>query len=479
MVGAIAAGGGGFGGVAAYCLEEKLQQQEQQKQEEERQEREREQEAREWMPDQDGAPEEERERDETEILSGRARDQAQHSPDWSRTPARRDDEEEKKRAAERERERKAGSARRLAARVEWAETRNLATNDPWRAARIMGATAADGGELKRLAGGKATGRKLAKPVCHYTLNWAPGERPDRQEMMRAVTGSLKALGLEDRQALIVAHGDRPHAHAHVIVNRVSPETGKAASLSRSRMKLSKWAEDYERSQGRIRCQHRVWNNEKRARGERVAPQRRIPHARFQRERQSAPARRRAPDRARLNAAEQGQWKSIERSVWEQSAQSRARSITGLSTRSNGEWKTLYDRQRQEQKAEAKAASTLRRRFQRWRENGFHLGQLRATLTRNSELWRRGRSEMEPRHKRERVELGKEHTARAREIEGYAARHYHYQVAHGVIGVEVSSQVRQEREWGQEARERSARRREAHGVQPQRGPERERDDGPSR
>ena len=192
MVGAIAAGGGGFGGVAAYCLEEKLQQQEQQKQEEARQERE--QEAREWMPDQGGAPEEKRERDETEILSGRGRDQAQHSPDWSRAPARRDEEEEKKRAAERERERKAGGARRLAARVEWAETRNLATNDPWRAARIMGATAADGPELKRLAGGKATGRKLAKPVCHYTLNWAPEERPDRQEMSRAVTGSLQALG---------------------------------------------------------------------------------------------------------------------------------------------------------------------------------------------------------------------------------------------------------------------------------------------
>ena len=43
-----------------------------------------------------------------------------------------------------------------------------------RAARIMAAP-----ELKRLAGGAATGRKLEKPVCHYSLNWAKEEKPDR------------------------------------------------------------------------------------------------------------------------------------------------------------------------------------------------------------------------------------------------------------------------------------------------------------
>ena len=51
--------------------------------------------------------------------------------------------------------------------------------------------------------GLATGRKLTKPVCHYTLNWSPEEHPERQEMSRAVTGSLQALGLDQNQALIV------------------------------------------------------------------------------------------------------------------------------------------------------------------------------------------------------------------------------------------------------------------------------------
>ena len=36
----------------------------------------------------------------------------------------------------------------------------------------------------RLAGVAATGRKLEKPVCHYSLSWAKDEKPDRQEMRR-------------------------------------------------------------------------------------------------------------------------------------------------------------------------------------------------------------------------------------------------------------------------------------------------------
>ena len=69
-----------------------------------------------------------------------------------------------------------------AERVEWTETCNVATDQGDRAARIMAATAEASRELKRLAGGAATWRKLEKPVCHYSLNWARDEKPDRQEM---------------------------------------------------------------------------------------------------------------------------------------------------------------------------------------------------------------------------------------------------------------------------------------------------------
>ena len=40
-----------------------------------------------------------------------------------------------------------------------------------------------------------------------------------------------------------------HPHVHVIVNRVDAESGKAAELSKSKLRLSKWAEGYEQGQG--------------------------------------------------------------------------------------------------------------------------------------------------------------------------------------------------------------------------------------
>ena len=49
-------------------------------------------------------------------------------------------------------------------------------------------------DLKRLAGKSAAGRKLSKPVCHYSLSWAKIEALDRQEMSRAAAEGLKALG---------------------------------------------------------------------------------------------------------------------------------------------------------------------------------------------------------------------------------------------------------------------------------------------
>ncbi len=139
-------------------------------------------------------------------------------------------------------------------RVAWTDTRNLPTVRAERAARLMAATAKAAPDLKRLAGGA---RKLAKPVLHYLLSWAQDETPTRQEMSRAVDGSLEALGLEGHEALIAAHDDTRHPHVHVVANRVDPETGKAAKLGNGKLRLSGWAEGYEREQGRIRCERRV------------------------------------------------------------------------------------------------------------------------------------------------------------------------------------------------------------------------------
>ena len=285
-----------------------------------------------------------------------------------------------------------------AERVEWTETRNLATEQGDRAGRIMAATAEASPELKRLAGAAATGRKLEKPVCHYSLNWAKEEKPDRQEMSRAAEASLKALGMERHQALIVSHRDG-QPHVHVIANRVDPESGKAAGLSRSKLKLSKWAERYEREQGKIRCPARERNNKRREAGERVVDGRGHSGGRFRRERMSPqqepreviPAQREGPERERVA------WhRAEERMHWERIQQWREQDLGKLERRSKWEWSELYGRQERQRQQLAKDCHGVLGRF---------------------------RAELEARQRLERISLGKAHSEAVREIENLAGRVY--------------------------------------------------------
>lgn len=111
-------------------------------------------------------------------------------------------------------------------------------------------------DLKKRAGIKATGRKMTKPVYAFTLNWHEADNPDAAHMHETAVEALRALGLENHQAVIVEHTDRPHKHVHIIVNLVDPDTGKAASLSNDEHKLDRWADDYEQTQGVIRSPDR-------------------------------------------------------------------------------------------------------------------------------------------------------------------------------------------------------------------------------
>ena len=124
---------------------------------------------------------------------------------------------------------------------------DLAPCSPDHAARVMAATVSSAMALKKLAGIKATGRKLTDPVFHYTLSWQDHYRPTQDEIERAVYGSLEALGLEDRQAYIVGHDDSDHFHVHVVVNRVSPDDGRAAKVYRTGKALQEWALEYEKT----------------------------------------------------------------------------------------------------------------------------------------------------------------------------------------------------------------------------------------
>ena len=151
-------------------------------------------------------------------------------------------------------------------RVAFTETVNLPTNDPHRATAHMIDTATHAGTLKQAAG-IAPGRKLQYPVYCYSLAWHPSEKPTREEQVQAAHDTLKTLGLNDRQALIVGHQDTDHPHVHVIVNRVCPSTGRSAVMSNDQVALSRWAQQYEHQRGHVFCPDRVENNKARQRGE--------------------------------------------------------------------------------------------------------------------------------------------------------------------------------------------------------------------
>ena len=98
-------------------------------------------------------------------------------------------------------------------RVDWTATRNLASDNPEMASRIMAATARQQDALKQQAGGSVAGNKSDQVVFHYSLGWHPSEREEltKAEMLRAADESIRAIGGEDHQAMIYAHNDAEHS----------------------------------------------------------------------------------------------------------------------------------------------------------------------------------------------------------------------------------------------------------------------------
>src|SRR5215831_14199282 len=99
-------------------------------------------------------------------------------------------------------------------RVAWTSARNLPTDEPELAAKIMRATASQN-------------VRVSQPVYHVALSFDPTDNVDRKTMERVADNILRELKLDQHQAIIVAHEDRAHPHLHILVNRIHPETGRA------------------------------------------------------------------------------------------------------------------------------------------------------------------------------------------------------------------------------------------------------------
>ncbi|MEL6826632.1 MAG: relaxase/mobilization nuclease domain-containing protein [Pseudomonadota bacterium] len=161
-------------------------------------------------------------------------------------------------------------------RVLWTETRNLASDDPDVAWRLMAATHMDAKRLQAehcTANGKdfhKGGQSFKNGLFHYSLAWS-GEQegnPGRDEMMRAANQSLRALGADHLQAMIIAHDAETNPHVHIVVGRTNPDTGYCEAIDGNAWsKLSEFALKYEVDRGQVLCQARFDNAKARERGQ--------------------------------------------------------------------------------------------------------------------------------------------------------------------------------------------------------------------
>jgi hypothetical protein len=124
-------------------------------------------------------------------------------------------------------------------RVAWVSYRNLdGVDDPAPAAQAMRALSTEH-------------PRTAKPVYHFGLSLYPGEHLTPEQWNQAVDRVLRRLGLDRRQALVIAHRDTAKDHVHVVVNRVGPD-GRGWSPRRDMVRARDTVRRIETDYGLIR-----------------------------------------------------------------------------------------------------------------------------------------------------------------------------------------------------------------------------------
>ena len=105
-------------------------------------------------------------------------------------------------------------------------------------------------------------RRCEMDCVHLALCWRPGEQPTCEQMTATAQSALAAMGMGNARALFAAHNDEGYAHLHIVASKINPETGLAYDLKGDFLKLSRWAEAYEREHsGGIVCTRREEANQ--------------------------------------------------------------------------------------------------------------------------------------------------------------------------------------------------------------------------
>ncbi len=104
-----------------------------------------------------------------------------------------------------------------------------------------------------------TGPKATRPVLHAILGWHPSDLEwlTRDHLAITVEAALRAMGLNERQAVWVTHTDTGKPHVHIVANLLHPKTGRVARLGLTKKRMSDFCAAYEQALGDVRCKRRL------------------------------------------------------------------------------------------------------------------------------------------------------------------------------------------------------------------------------
>ena len=98
-------------------------------------------------------------------------------------------------------------------------TRGFASDDP-----------AD--QIAEMAALAQTARRSRDPTNHYVASWPAGERPTPAQVDEAIDIFRQELDIPDLLVAYALHADTENWHAHIVVLRVDPETGKPVQIQK-------------------------------------------------------------------------------------------------------------------------------------------------------------------------------------------------------------------------------------------------------
>lgn len=65
--------------------------------------------------------------------------------------------------------------------------------------------------------------RVRSPVSHISISFAPGEKPEDEQLQEIVEGTLAGMGLERNLYFAASHNDRHHFHLHIAASRINQD----------------------------------------------------------------------------------------------------------------------------------------------------------------------------------------------------------------------------------------------------------------